>query len=66
MKSEWTKGNEKYMSGNWIVEPTPDGWIIGCRPFKEVRTFQKIEGLVFESSEAARRKADELKTRRGW
>lgn len=66
MKSEWRKGNQKYMNGNWIVAPTPEGWVIGCRPFKEVRTFQEVKGLRFDSSEEARRKADELRTRRGW
>ena len=49
----WTVANQKYCLNNWRVYPTPDGWRIARRKYKEMPFFEEISGMVFDTSRQA-------------
>lgn len=53
MKRNWIVVNEKYCFQNWRVYPTPEGWRVAKRKFKELPSFTELPGLIFETSEKA-------------
>lgn len=59
----WTVAKEKYCLGDWRVYGTPDGWRISRRKFKELPNYIEIDGLIFDTSEQALKKAEELITK---